>query len=219
MDADEFGRMRDSTGVSVVGAKYGWTGGKQRAAEPTSGLVRMGVRIYSPLLGIFLQTDPVLGGNAGPYTFVSDPIGMYDLDGRWGWKKPKWVSWRNAATLTGAVAFGACVVASFGVCAAAGAVALGVSTASRYYRYRSDRNAGRFWRGFAFDVGTGWLPGARGFQRGWGVMRSARSARSAGWHRQSQLSFGSAYFNPRYKRGTYGRASALTSAWLASFGM
>ena len=49
----------------------------------------MGARQYSSLLGRFLEVDPVLGGNANDYAYVSDPVGMSDLDGNWGW------SWKD----------------------------------------------------------------------------------------------------------------------------
>jgi hypothetical protein len=42
----------------------------------------MGARQYSPLLGHFLQVDPVEGGSANDYDYVSaDPVNMVDLDG------------------------------------------------------------------------------------------------------------------------------------------
>jgi hypothetical protein len=43
----------------------------------------MGVRVYVPQLGRFLQTDPVLGGSASAYDHCyGDPINCTDLDGR-----------------------------------------------------------------------------------------------------------------------------------------
>ena len=55
------------------------------------GIIEMGARLYAPLLGRFLQTDPVPGGSANPYDYCrQDPINFLDLDGRWPhihWKK------------------------------------------------------------------------------------------------------------------------------------
>ena len=42
----------------------------------------MGVRLYSPNLGRFLSVDPILGGNDNAYVYPTDPINMFDLDGR-----------------------------------------------------------------------------------------------------------------------------------------
>ena len=42
-----------------------------------------GVRLYNPLTGRFLQTDPIPGGSANDYDYADqDPINKFDLDGR-----------------------------------------------------------------------------------------------------------------------------------------
>jgi hypothetical protein len=47
----------------------------------------MGVRLYSPGIGRFLQTDPEDGGNATAYDYCAgDPVNCTDLDGRWGFR-------------------------------------------------------------------------------------------------------------------------------------
>jgi RHS repeat-associated protein len=63
--------------------RLGWLGGKERfVADATLGLVRMGVRLYDPSLGRFLEVDPVEGGSANDYDYVNqDPVNGFDLDG------------------------------------------------------------------------------------------------------------------------------------------
>ncbi|WP_162824210.1 DNRLRE domain-containing protein [Peterkaempfera bronchialis] len=78
---DEFGIPTAGQGTT----RYGWLGGKQRSAEALDGVILMGVRLYSPALGRFLQTDPEPGGNANAYDYCTgDPVNCTDLDGNWG---------------------------------------------------------------------------------------------------------------------------------------
>ncbi|HWL36018.1 MAG TPA: DNRLRE domain-containing protein [Frankiaceae bacterium] len=76
-ESTEYGTPRGATGT-----RYAWLGGKQRAADTPSGLSIMGVRLYNPAIGKFLQVDPVYGGNANAYVYPHDPLTQYDLDGR-----------------------------------------------------------------------------------------------------------------------------------------
>ncbi|MFI5527709.1 DNRLRE domain-containing protein [Kitasatospora sp. NPDC051853] len=91
----------DEFGIPAAGqtqSRYGWLGGKQRSAEALDGVVLMGVRLYSTVLGRFLSTDPVAGGNANAYEYVNgDPLGNYDLDGRVCWSC-KWNSAKSAVS-------------------------------------------------------------------------------------------------------------------------
>lgn len=85
LETDEYGNP--TAGGS--GVRYGWLGAKQRAADTPTGFTLMGVRLYNPNTGRFLQQDPVFGGGDNAYGYPADPITMYDLDGRfWGkaWK-------------------------------------------------------------------------------------------------------------------------------------
>jgi len=97
LDADEYGNARDGQDPT----RYGWLGGKQRSAETPTGMTLMGVRLYNPASGRFLQTDPVEGGNHNAYEYCgADPVNCFDLDGRWGWIKKKFKkfnSWRHSA--------------------------------------------------------------------------------------------------------------------------
>ena len=78
---DEFGDPTDATTLT-----YGWLGGKIRAQAGVGNLTLMGVQLYDPATGRFLQTDPIPGGSANNYDYCGqDPVNCYDLDGTfWG---------------------------------------------------------------------------------------------------------------------------------------
>ena len=58
-------------------------GAKQRATDTgTTGLTLMGVRLYAPVTGRFLSTDPVYGGNANSYVYPIDPVDNDDVSGK-----------------------------------------------------------------------------------------------------------------------------------------
>lgn len=113
---------------------YGWLGQHQRGTEHQNTLqpiIEMGARQYSQLLGRFIEVDPIEGGNCNDYDYVcGDPVNQTDLDGKICFscvvRAVVHVA-KRAAPIVGLAAFGACIVASAGVCAAAGAVALGFS--------------------------------------------------------------------------------------------
>lgn len=46
------------------------------------GIIQMGARVYLPILGRFLQVDPVEGGTDNNYVYANDPVNEFDLDGR-----------------------------------------------------------------------------------------------------------------------------------------
>jgi RHS repeat-associated protein len=83
IDTDEYGVVRDTSGAPTTGPRHAWLGGHQRPADTgATGLILMGVRLYTPLNGRFLQTDPIYGGNPNTYTYPTDPINALDLDGK-----------------------------------------------------------------------------------------------------------------------------------------
>ncbi|MFK4082827.1 DNRLRE domain-containing protein [Kribbella sp. NPDC020789] len=86
-EADEYGQPGDAE--SVGKQRYGWLGSQQRAADAPSGIVLMGVRLYNPTTGRFLQVDPVYGGGCNAYEYTcADPVDKADLDGKWPcWSK------------------------------------------------------------------------------------------------------------------------------------
>lgn len=82
-EATEFGLARSGT---TADQRYGYLGAYQRATDPTAGLTLMGVRLYNPVSGRFLQVDPLVGGSANPYEYTGgDPFVNLDTDGR-AWK-------------------------------------------------------------------------------------------------------------------------------------
>ncbi|MGW9499009.1 replication-relaxation family protein [Streptomyces prasinus] len=79
LSADEYGRQRTSGAVSG----YGWLGGMQRSGATPTSQILMGVRLYNPATGRFLQVDPVVGGSRNAYEYAAaNPVSNYDLDGR-----------------------------------------------------------------------------------------------------------------------------------------
>ncbi|MFF3316223.1 DNRLRE domain-containing protein [Streptomyces sp. NPDC003035] len=80
LDSDEYGNPR----AGQAATRYNWLGAKQRSTETLTGLTLMGVRLYNPATGRFLQMDPVRGGSANAYEYAfADPVNKYDTDGRW----------------------------------------------------------------------------------------------------------------------------------------
>ncbi|MFC0004532.1 ricin-type beta-trefoil lectin domain protein [Micromonospora siamensis] len=80
-EASEYGTPRNEGDIGTE--RYGWLGAKQRAADVPSGIILMGVRLYNPTTGRFLQEDPVYGGSANAYEYCAgDPVNCFDLDGK-----------------------------------------------------------------------------------------------------------------------------------------
>ena len=88
---DEFGNPAPMSGAASSNAppaRYGRLGVAQRSADTPAGVLLMGVRLYHPAIGRFLQVDPVPGGSAGAYDYCNaDPVNCTDLGGTIAWGK------------------------------------------------------------------------------------------------------------------------------------
>ena len=77
-----------------------WFGGHARPVELLPGLqpvIEMGARQYSPVLGRFLETDPVEGGCSNDYNYPRDSVNQSDLTGMsctpWVWSVARFVGY------------------------------------------------------------------------------------------------------------------------------
>jgi RHS repeat-associated protein len=88
---DPFGTVTSPTPNVIDWAKgtagYGWLGAHQRSTEfeqyqGAGSPMEMGVRVYLPAVGRFMQVDPVDGGSANAYEYgMQDPANGSDLGG------------------------------------------------------------------------------------------------------------------------------------------
>ncbi len=85
---DPFGNPLGTTTLpdnSAANLDYGWHGQQQRPLEHETGLqplIEMGARQYDPLLGRFLEIDPIEGGTTtNDYGYVRDPMQQADTSG------------------------------------------------------------------------------------------------------------------------------------------
>jgi RHS repeat-associated protein len=157
-ESTEFGVSRTSNTASP---RYAWLGGKLRdSGDALAGIVLMGVRLYSPTLGRFLQVDPVPGGSANDYDYAyQDPLNKNDLDGRcWGgcWFSSLG-SWANnhrqliatAAIVAGVIGGFACLASL--VCA----IAVGAAAGAAYYAANNAGTRHFSWGDLAFNAASG----------------------------------------------------------------
>jgi RHS repeat-associated protein len=177
VEATEYGTPRPTT--TVTPDRYGWLGAKQRSTDDLAGLVLMGVRLYNPATGRFLQPDPVKDGSASAYTYPVNPLNYVDLDGRcwsgfgWACKAAKAVA-HAAATAgryawdhRGTIASGAAMAACFGgplVCGIAQGSAWLIRSQQRGYRHYRANAEDAIWIGATFGLGQAFRVGARGLR-------------------------------------------------------
>ena len=94
------------------GTTWNYVGQHQKITDTdtspiSGGIIQMGARVYIPVLGRFLSTDPEPDGNDNAYSYVNDPINGFDLDGNAGFfdnirkgvqQAAKW-AWKNRETI------------------------------------------------------------------------------------------------------------------------
>jgi RHS repeat-associated protein len=84
--------------TTTAGASFGWEGahGKQYQHAGDIATIEMGDRQYVPLLGRFLSTDPIPGGNSNDYNYPNDPVNGQDLSGNCSWDPNCGMNWAAA---------------------------------------------------------------------------------------------------------------------------
>jgi RHS repeat-associated protein len=76
--------------TTTPGATEGWEGshGKQSQSSGDLGVIEMGARQYVSILGRFLSTDPLPGGNDNAFNYPNDPIDDADVSGECWYANP-----------------------------------------------------------------------------------------------------------------------------------
>lgn len=156
-ESTEFGSARTTN--TTTPARYGWLGAKRRSTDDLGGLTLMGVRLYDPATGRFLQVDPVKGGSANAYDYVfQDPINKFDLDGRC------WTCWAKKAYHQ---AIRVVAVVPYAGYYAGYHANKWINQGHRWYREPLSVFRPVFWGwqagGMAGDVGLDWVKGHTGF--------------------------------------------------------
>ncbi|MEV6985327.1 DUF4082 domain-containing protein [Sphaerisporangium sp. NPDC051017] len=155
--------------------RYEWLGGAQRASDTVADIVLMGVRLYNPATGRFLQVDPVAGGNANAYDYCSaDPVNCRDLDGRFacGFSWSAWKCWAIAGP-AGAAVVAACglipgLAASGWLCVSLGGGVTGA--VAQWYKDNWKWNSKAIWDAFV-----------EGFGEALGAWAASKLIKGLGW--------------------------------------
>ncbi|MFY1701754.1 RHS repeat-associated core domain-containing protein [Micromonospora sp. WMMA1923] len=187
-DYDEFGMPM----AAQSNQRYGWLGGKQRSSEALGDSILMGVRLYSPALGRFLQIDPIYGGSCNAYEYTcADPVNATDLDGKR--RCSRWARWAcrtyNKAQRAGRATRNAARFSSRNYRAnrSCWSGTSGSNCGRNSYHARvgrsMNRSVKRACRVYTSGPSLGWAGGAMGYGAAaakWG-WRGARLAGRAGW--------------------------------------
>jgi RHS repeat-associated protein len=142
---------------------YGWLGEHQKQTETlfTSMPIQMGSRVYIPGLGRFLQMDPIEGGGANAYSYPTDPVNDFDLDGN-NWFRNNWKTIAKVGIAVGAGVAGAAFCgATAGIgCAVMAGAALGAASGAASNAIDQHGNGKKFsWKSFAKDTIVGGVVG------------------------------------------------------------
>ena len=126
------------------GTTWNYVGQHQKLTDTDTspiagGIIQMGARVYIPVLGRFLQVDPVEGGTPNNYVYPLDPVNDFDLSGEWSRKSV-------ISTVTKVA-----TVASF-IPGPIGMVAAGVAVAGNLAQGK--------WKG-ALGAAVGFIPGGK----------------------------------------------------------
>jgi RHS repeat-associated protein len=139
---------------SVAGTAYGYVGQHEKLTETdfTVDLVQMGSRVYAPVLGRFIQVDPIEGGVDNNYVYPPDPVNDFDLEGTINWRKVgKYAA--IGAGIAGAVACGASVVCG---------IAVGATAAAASYAATNAGTKSFSWKKMGVNAAVGGTLGAAG---------------------------------------------------------
>jgi RHS repeat-associated protein len=111
-------------------AGFGTVAGKLTDTLSAFGLIEMGARLYSTVLGRFLQVDPVPGGGVNAYSYPPDPVNMNDYSGETVESDVFWVTVGIALVIvcTGCTILGFAAIGAF---TGFGAYYTGTSTKQR----------------------------------------------------------------------------------------